>query len=248
MSKKIDNIQNEIYRLLRLEKKFDSFVNDYLNNNRKKLKKTLKSINYNFDSYDKNVYIHIGQFQCYYSLNENNKLSLKVSNCERDHTFVKTFYSNNQETRFKEKITELKFDFKNKGEISSTIKKFLLKNRNTPKYIKNTLEKTIKERLNDNIDKYNKAIKIRNHGSIKVGKKFIGDLRISQGYWQYTKKLDYLKIIKENPKTYQVEYKLNESGKIIKKRVYKEDIEDFFNIETKSEYDFRQDLRESENF
>ena len=239
MVNKIDKIEKEIYRLMNLEKNFKIFLKKYTDDNNLKIEKTLKKLNYKYDSSYRNSII-IGNKECNFYLDENGKMVVKIKKCERD-PFVKTFFSDKQEQKFNNKIQEIKTDFRNKGVLYTTMKNYLIKKENKPEYIKNSKEISLKDRIDKLINKYNKIKENELIGTIKVGHTYTENI-ILNGY--YSKKLSYLKIIKENPKTYQVEYKIESNNKVVKKRINKEKIREMFDYEWKGYYYFYDKLDE----
>lgn len=245
MSKKTEKIQKEIFRLIRLKDEFENFKRLYSDNNYQKLVRFLKSENLKYRIYSNDTYIILGNKVCIYSLNDDGSLSLKITNCSHSR-FVQEFYSKKQDERFNDKIKELKLDFKNKGNIYSAFKKFHLKEKNEPTSIKSN-QIPLSHRIDKNIKKYNKIIEKEIHGVIAVGKTYTKNIELRKGYYSYPKKLDYLKIVKENPKTYQIEYKFNSEDKVINKRMDKEKVQNIFVTPRKGLYEFREELNNLNN-
>jgi len=252
-NKEKENIKNEIFRLISLKKKFnkvDIFIKNSVKN---KLTNLIKKNGYDYSyGFQNKIHLEIGNKEIYYILKDG-KMSLKISNCERHHPFVTEFYSKKQEEKFKNEINKIKQDFKNKGELYSAFKTFLHKNENDLESSYFEERQRFSHRIDKHVDKYNKILQ-NELVNIEAGKTYYGDIETNKkpilynlfakyGYWQYRKRLDYLTIIKENPKTYQVEYKIYENGKIIKKRMQKNDVLEMFNVETKGTYDFEEEYK-----
>jgi len=251
--KKKESIKNEIFRLISLEQRYNTVSNFISNSRKNKLTNLIKKKGYDYSyGFQNKIHLEIGNKEIYYIL-DNNKMSLKISSCEKHHPFVTEFYSKKQEERFKQEINKIKQDFRDKGILYSAFKKFLHQKSND---FENTYfqdRQRFSHRIDKQVDKYNKILE-QELVIIEAGKTYYGDvdkynkpklynLFAKYGYWQYRKRLDYLKIIKENPKTYQVEYKIHENGKVITKRMYKDDVIEMFNFDRKRSYEFEEEYK-----
>ena len=242
----LETIKKEIFRLFDLSDRLTNFENTYKTNNSNKLKKILIKNNLNYDYYKNKICITINNKNLSYSLNDN-KMSLNISNCEYD-PFMTRFVSNKQEEIFNLLINDIKLDFKSKGEIFNAFKKYLTKKNIDIKqvYLKKIKQlSSVETRISNNIYKFNNALV--DEYIIEVGKTYTENIYIRTGYYKNRTPIEYLKIIKENRKTYQVEYKIKSNKKIINKRINKDKILDFYNIKNKTKFDFRNEYNELKN-
>jgi hypothetical protein len=230
----MNNIKKEIFRLFDLDKRLDRLVRTHENNNHNKLTLFLKKKKLNYDYNRNNICITIGDRDLIYELNNNNKMTLKIKKCD-NHPFITYFVSKKQESKFNELINNIKIDFNIKGEIFNAFKKYLTSTDIKSLYFKKIKQPNFDSRIEDMIEKYNKFLE----KEIKIGKTYTKNIKIEKGYYKQTHKLKYLKLIKENKKTYQVEYEFVNNGKIINKRIPKKEFINFFDIKKKTKYDFK---------
>jgi len=242
MNKK-EKITKEIFRLYKLSDRLNALKNRYENNVERTIRLFLKKKGLEFNNYSDNCIITVGEKEILYTL-DGEKMSLKIRNCEHQSPFVKSFVSNIQAKKFESKIQDIKKDFKSKGEIYQVFKDYLIKkSRNIETiYLQKINKKFFNHRIDAEINKYNKLIE-NEVVKIEIGKTYTENIVAAVGYYRTLERLSYLKLIKKNKKTYQVEYKFENSGKVVNKRVYHEKFKDFFHIDYKRAYEFKDEYK-----
>lgn len=238
----LEKIEQEIFRLINSEDKYNLSYNRTKNLIFDNLKTKIDK--YKYKSYDDDVTLSFGEMYLVYVLEKDN-LKLKIQKCDT-YPGVKTHISLKVKKELENEIIALKNDFRSKGEIYTSIKKYL-KTKNRLQGFKSTLKK----KLLVEVDNYQNII--NNSIQIEVGKTYTEDIYVTHGHYHNIKPVNFLKIIKENPKTYQIQYEFEiekyvdgeyiEETKCVNVRRKKEDVINMFRIKKFHISDFRGKLK-----
>jgi len=209
-----ESLKKEIKRLVDIEKIITDKYSSIKNIRRLKIKKEIPYIKY---IYSDNIIVSIGEKDIYY-IKDNKNITFKIKSCKSPF-IKKQLYSHKQMLIFEHEILKFKNDFKSRGKYYQIVKKhFSLKN----------IDSDIDKKINKLLKKLNDI-----EDDIIVGNEYDG-VKIKKGYYYYN--TTYFKVLKENNKTYNIEYMLKNDKKMINKRINKKILSRLINNKVYNKY------------